>query len=242
MLRQIVKDYSVIAPFGDSGLTPCGFSLAPIWVLPDILADNSAEVSVLDIGFGTGGLGRQIKSDPGLRHWSVDGVDGFVANCHNPELFEKKVYRNVWHGLAQEIPYKILSGYKIICLLDVIEHLAQEDAKLLMETLLGDMGDDSFLFVSTPLWFCPQHSDQEGDLEEHMIGVPVTAMMALRPVMYSVNEPLIGGFVFNKRSLDQVEHFQPTTDRNFTLEQGVALAKSIGFRYDTGVVFRVGNY
>ncbi len=193
---------------------------------------------MLDIGFGAGGLGKMIKSDPQTRHWSVDGVDGFDANCNNPELFGQKFYRNIWHGLAQEIPFKILAEYKIICLLDVIEHMTGDAAKLVLETLLGDMGRESFLFISTPLWFCPQDSQQEGDLEEHLIGVPVTSMMALKPTMYSVNEPLIGGFVLNKGSLDYIDSFQPTTDRNFSLEHGMALAKSIGFQYGTGAIFK----
>jgi len=239
MLRQIVRDYSVITPLASSDLVPRGYSLAPTWLLPNILDDNSAEVSVLDIGFGAGGLGQLIKSDPQLRHWSVDGVDGFGVNCNNPGLFEKKIYRNIWHGLAQEIPFKILAEYKIICLLDVIEHLTQDDAKLLLETLLGDMGQESLLFISTPLWFCPQDSQQTGDLEEHLIGVPVTSMTALKPTMYSINEPLIGGFVLNKKSLDFIDAFQPTTDRDFSLERGMALARSIGFQYDTGAIFKM---
>jgi hypothetical protein len=239
MLRQMVKDYAVIEPLALNGQIARGFSLAPTWLLPNILPDNSVPVSLLDIGFGAGGLGELIKSRPETAHWSVDGVDGFAPNCNNAELFGKKIYRNVWHGLAQEIPYKTLSSYKIICLLDVIEHLRLEDARLLIETLLGDMGNESRLFVSTPLYFCPQDSQQEGDLEEHLIGVPAAAMLGLKPLMYSISDPMIGGFVFGKQSADHVDAFVPTTDRAFDLAQGTAHAQALGLALAPGEVYRL---
>ena len=241
MLRQIVKDYSVVTPLAGSNLVPLGYSSAPKGLIAHILENNSSQVSVLDIGFGAGGLGEFIKCDPRTRHWSIDGIDGYEANCSNLGLFEKKFYRNIWHGLAQNIPFKTLAEYKIICLLDVIEHLPEEAAKLLLETLLADMGNESFLFISTPLWFYPQDSIHSGDLEEHLIGVPVTAMMALRPRIWCVTDPFIGGFVLGKNSLNFVDGFQPTTDKGFSLQRGKALADSIGFRYDTGVVFKAAG-
>ena len=240
MLRQIVKDYSVVTPLAVSGVVPQGASSAPKGLIAHILEDNSPEISVLDIGFGTGGLGELIKGDARIRHWSVDGVDGFEANCANPALLEKKLYRNIWHGLAQEIPFKTLAQYKIICLLDVIEHLPEDAAKFLLETLLADMGRESFLFISTPLWFYPQDTIQSGDLEAHLIGVPVTAMAALRPKMYCITAPFIGGFVLSKDSLEFIDAFQPTTDKTFSMERGMALADSIGFRYENGVLFKTG--
>ncbi|HRO57473.1 MAG TPA: methyltransferase domain-containing protein, partial [Nitrosomonas europaea] len=167
---------------------------------------------MLDIGFGAGKLGELIKSNLATAHWSVDGIDGFEANCHNIDLFEKKIYRNIWHGLAQDLPSDWLRSYQIICLLDVIEHLTADTAKWLLRTLLTHMGDDAFLFISTPLWFYPQDTMQQGDLEEHLIGIPATSMMALIPKIYSINSPLVGGFVLGKRSLDFIEFFQPTSD------------------------------
>ncbi|HEY4371609.1 MAG TPA: methyltransferase domain-containing protein [Burkholderiales bacterium] len=240
MLRQIVKDYSVVTTLTPSGVVPQGTSSAAKGVIAYILEDNAAEASILDIGFGTGGLGELIKSDARTRHWSVDGVDGFEANCANPILLKSGIYRNIWHGLAQEIPLETLAQYKIICLLDVIEHLPAEAAKLLLETLLRNMGQDSFLFISIPLWFYPQDMMQSGDLEAHLIGVPVTSMTALKPKIYCVSEPFIGTFVLTKGSLDFIDAFQPTTDPRFSMERGMELADLIEFRYDTNIIFRTG--
>ena len=238
MLRQIVKDYQLIDPI-DSKLLPGGESAAPKELIFHIMQDNAANVEVLDIGFGKGGLGELIKSHPAIKHWSVDGVDGFEGAFNNPSLFERKIYRNAWHGLAQGIPSDQFAKYNIICLLDVIEHLTAETAKWLLRTLLTSMGNDSFLFISTPLWFYPQDSQQGGDLEEHLIGVPATSMMALVPMMYAVNPPLIGGFVLSKRSLDFIEFFQPTTDKSFSYHRGTMLASAINFQNVPGKLFKL---
>jgi hypothetical protein len=227
MLRQIVKDYEVIDPIIGSTLLPGGESASPKELIFHIMKDNAANIEVLDIGFGKGGLGEMIKANAATAHWSVDGVDGFEGSCNNPELFARKLYRNVWHGMAQSIPSDRLAKYDILCLLDVIEHLTAETAKWLLRTLLSSMGEHSFLFISTPLWFYPQHSQQSGDLEEHLIGVPATSMMALIPMMYAVNHPLIGGFVLGKRSLEFVEFFQPTTDKSFSFQRGSLLASAV---------------
>lgn len=238
MLKKVVDEYSIIAPIPNSALTPQGASASPKEVIFHILQDNSQDVDVLDIGFGTGGLGTLIKANPATAHWAVDGIDGFDVNCNNQELFDSKTYRNVWHGLAQNLPSDQISKYKIICLLDVIEHLSAETAKWLLRTLLTCMGDDSFLFISTPLWFYPQDQMQDGDLEEHLIGVPATSMMALIPKMYSINAPLVGGFVYGKQSLDFIEFFQPTSDKNFSFERGLAVLNAINCQYKPGVLFR----
>jgi 2-polyprenyl-3-methyl-5-hydroxy-6-metoxy-1,4-benzoquinol methylase len=240
MLRQIVKDYELIDPIINSTLQPGGESASPKELIFHILKDNAAPVEVLDIGFGKGHLGEVIKGNPQTAHWSVDGVDGFEGSCNHPALFERKVYRNIWHGLAQSVPSDRFAKYDIICLLDVIEHMTAETAKWLLRTLLTSMGDHSFLFVSTPLWFYPQHSQQSGDLEEHLIGVPASSMMALVPVMYAMNHPLIGGFVLGKRSLDFIDFFQPTADKSFSYEKGLHVANAVNFQGVPGKFFRIG--
>jgi 2-polyprenyl-3-methyl-5-hydroxy-6-metoxy-1,4-benzoquinol methylase len=237
MLRQIVKDYELIDPIINSTLLPGGESASPKELIFHIMKDNAAKVDVLDIGFGKGQLGEMIKANQQTAHWSVDGVDGFEGSCNHPALFERKIYRNIWHGLAQSVPSDRFAQYDIICLLDVIEHMTADTAKWLLRTLLTSMGDNSFLFVSTPLWFYPQHSQQSGDLEEHLIGVPASSMMALIPMMYAVNHPLIGGFVLGKRSLGFIDFFQPTADKSFSYEKGMYLASAVNFQYVPGKLF-----
>jgi len=134
---------------------------------------------------------------------------------------------------------EVISKYKIICLLDVIEHLNAETAKWLLRTLLSTMGGESYLFVSTPLWFYPQNQQQDGDLEEHLIGVPASSMLALIPKMYAINNPLVGGFVFGKISLDYVQFFQPTTDKNFSYEMGVNILKALNVPVQPGIVYKL---
>jgi 2-polyprenyl-3-methyl-5-hydroxy-6-metoxy-1,4-benzoquinol methylase len=236
-MRTIVENYAIIAPAAISTAVPQGHSDCPKTVIFHILKDNSAAIEVLDIGFGTGSLGREIKINAPTRHWEIDGIDGFEPNCHNSDLLNARVYRTIWHGLAQEIPPERFQRYKIICLLDVIEHLPAATAKSLLRSLLAGMRDDAFLFVSTPLWFYPQSAQQEGDLEEHLIGVPATSMMALLPKMYSISPELVGAFVLGKKSLDFIEFFQPTTDRNFSLERGLAVANAINLQIRPGMLF-----
>ena len=179
-----------------------------------------------------------IKSNPLTSHWNIDGVDGWEPNCLNLELFNRRIYRNVWHGLAQDIPLDQLTKYKIICLLDVIEHLDIETSKKLLRSLLNNLNKDSYLFISTPLWFYPQDHEQEGDLEEHLIGVPVSSMFALIPKMYAINHPLVGGFVLSKSSLDYIDFFQPTDNRNFSYEMGLKVLNTMGIDYKPGVLIK----
>jgi hypothetical protein len=240
MLRQIVKDYAVVDPIVNSNLAPGGESASPKELIFHIMKDNAANVDVLDIGFGKGHLGEMIKANAQTAHWSVDGVDGFEGSCNHPALFERKIYRNVWHGLAQAVPSDRFAKYDIICLLDVIEHMTADTAKWLLRSLLTSMGEHSFLLLSTPLWFYPQHSQQSGDLEEHLIGVPASSMMALVPIMYAMNHPLIGGFVLGKRSLEFIEFFQPTADKGFSYERGMFVANAINFQCVPGKLFTLG--
>ena len=216
-----------------------GDSSSPKAMIFHILKDNTQPVSVLDIGFGTGNLGRLIKSNPESTHWIVDGIDGWDVNCLNKTLIDQQIYRDIWHGLAQELPSDALAKYNIICLLDVIEHLNAETAKWLLRTLLTGMGDNSFLFISTPLWYYPQDQQQDGDLEEHLIGVPASSMMALIPEIYSISHPLVGGFVYSKKSLQFIEFFQPTSDKNFSYEMGLKILQSMNTPCQPGVVYRL---
>lgn len=237
-MTPIVANYRIISHPLETFQAVRGYSLSPKGMIFHILSDNSESIEVLDIGFGEGSLGRLLKDNPTTQHWSIDGIDGFLPNCNNETLFEAKAYRNIWHGLAQEIPNDLLSRYRIICLLDVIEHLTIDTAKWLLRTLLTSMGERSFLFISTPLWFMPQDHQQDGDLEEHLIGVPATSIMALLPRMYSINDPLVGGFVFGKESLPFVEFFQPTSDKAFSEERGKAISKAIGLQCNQGVLYK----
>lgn len=238
MLKQFVKNYEVLEALPLEGFHANGDSASPKNLIFHILENMSSDVEVLDIGFGAGKLGELIKSNPATSHWSVDGVDGWEANCRNLNLFQRKIYRNVWHGFAQALSADQLSKYKIICLLDVIEHLTADTARWLLRTLLSSLGDDSYLFVSTPLWFYPQDSQQAGDLEDHLIGIPASSMLALCPLMYAVNHPLVGGFVFNRRSLDFIEFFQPTSDKSFSYSRGASVANFVGLRFDPNVVYK----
>jgi 2-polyprenyl-3-methyl-5-hydroxy-6-metoxy-1,4-benzoquinol methylase len=239
-MRQIIENYSLVADIPDPVFTPKGNSVSPKALVFHVLPDNSQPVDVLDIGFGMGTLGAAIKANAETSHWNVDGIDGWETNCLNKPLFEKNLYRNIWHGLAQELPSEQISNYKMICLLDVIEHLDAGTAKWLFRTLLASMGDDSYLFVSTPLWFYPQHQQQDGDLEEHLIGVPASSMLALLPIVYSINHPLVGGFVYTKRSLDYVDFFQPCSDKSFSYEKGLNILKALNINPQPGILYRTG--
>ena len=86
MLRQIVKDYEVIDPIIGSKLLPGGESASPKELIFHIMKDNAANVEVLDIGFGKGGLGDMLKANPATAHWSVDGVDGFEGSCQSVDV------------------------------------------------------------------------------------------------------------------------------------------------------------
>ena len=239
LIRQLVGRPATHAntPAIPAGV-PEGSSLAPKWLVFNILEDNAQPVEVLDIGFGTGGLAHLIKDNPETTHWQIDGIDGWEVNCNNAELLAKKLYRNIRHGLAQEMSAEQLGSYKIICLLDVIEHLERDMARELLRMLLTNLGAESYLFISTPLWFFPQDSRQAGDLEAHLIGVPASSMMALCPLMYAVNEPLIGGFVLDKSSLDFIEFFQPTSDKSFNIDKGFRIIQMINMNHQTGVLTR----
>lgn len=237
-LTKVVEDYEPIIPIQSFEQKAHGVSASPKSLIFHIFDDNSQPIQILDIGFGLGQLGIIIKNSEETAHWEVDGIDGFEANCHNSELIGQHIYRNIWHGLAQDIDSEQFQQYHIICLLDVIEHLPPDIAKQLLFSILSNMNEDAFLFISTPLWFYPQDTMQEGDLEEHLIGVPGSSMMALLPKMYAINHPLVGGFVLAKRSLEFIEFFQPTTNKKFSYEQGMEVAKAVGCYCEPGTLIK----
>lgn len=238
MIKQIISNYKIIEPIKTSEMKAMGNSASPKETIFHILDDNSQDISVLDIGFGAGTLAELIKSNPTTSHWHIDGIDGWEANCNNLKLFEKNIYRNIWHGLAQNIPLTIFSEYKIICLLDVIEHLDVDTSKELLKSLLTHLANDAYLFISTPLWFFPQENVQDGDLEEHLIGVPASSMISLLPKMYAINHPLIGGFVLTKASLQYIDFFQPTSNKDFSYEMGIKILNAMNIAYKPGVLFK----
>jgi SAM-dependent methyltransferase len=238
MLKTIVRDYQIVAPMPTNVGRFNGNSAATKEIVQYVFADNSAPHTVLDIGFGVGELARLIKTSPATAHWHLDGVDGFEQTCQNAELFAKGWYRNIWHGLAQDIPADALASYDLICLFDVIEHLDAGAARQLLSSLLGALGPRARLALSTPLWFYPQHQNHAGDLEAHLIGVPARALLALQPKMYQVTpQVLIGNFVFGRESLAFIDQFQPTTDRGFGMRQGLEHMAMLGMKADS-VLYR----
>lgn len=234
--QQVVRDYRLVlrlpaAPdrfegnsYGCKALT----KLAP--------ADPGAPVSVLDIGFGVGGLADLLKDDPATRHWQVDGVDGFYPTCCNAPLFARARYRHIWHGMAEDIPAARLAAYDVLCLFDVIEHLDADAATRLLSGLLGALGADARLVLSTPLFFWKQDAQQEGDLERHLIGIAPASMLGLGPRLFHIDaEHLVGTFVFERASLARMARFQPTVDTGFDQAAGRRQLEALGIGADNVV-------
>ena len=242
MLSPIVKDYKMIGEVVQTDRVFVDSSMATKEILKYIFTDNAPARTVLDIGFGIGELARISKNGDAIRHWSIDGVDGSLETCQNVELFRKKWYRNIWHGLAQDIAIDELKAYDVLCLFDVIEHLDAASAKQLLKSLLDSLGPDSRLVLSTPLWFYPQDQLAEGDLEEHLIGVPARSLLAMQPTMFLVSPAgLIGNFVFTRESLRHIDQFQPTTDRSFGLQEGLQHLMSLGLQADGKLYYTNGQ-
>lgn len=237
-MKKIIENYILIDNTKPFHGIPLGDSASPKEIIFHIFPDNKKDIKVIDIGFGAGNLGKLIKANPETNHWSIDAIDGWEANCYNEDLINNSIYRNIWHGLAQELSHKDLQMYDAICMLDVIEHLNENDARSLIKFLLNSLGDESLLFISTPLWFYPQDSVQKEDLEEHLIGIPASSMMAMLPRMYSINHPLIGGFVYGKESVNFSDFFQPSSNKEFTYEMGLKILNSVGVQYKPGTLFK----
>lgn len=241
-MKAYVQDYQVVTPLPQGNFAFHGDSAAEKRLVFHVVPDVQRPVQVLDIGFGRGTLGALIKTNPATQHWQVDGIDGFEVACYNAELFEQRHYRNVWHGFAQDLPPHTLGSYDIVCLLDVIEHLDADGAKALLKNLLGALREDGLLVISTPLWFYPQDSNQAGDLEEHLIGVPASSMMALQPLAYAMGPSLVGTFAYSRRSLDYAELFQPVTDKAFSIDRGARVAAAVGMQLKPGVVYKTAAH
>jgi SAM-dependent methyltransferase len=237
-MQKIVDNYKFTGKFFNKKEVPQGDSVSPKGMIFHLFEKNSESKKILDVGFGTGKLGEIIKENPETKHWEIDGVDGWDVNCFNQNLISKNIYRNIWHGLAQDISHEQYIQYDVVCLLDVIEHLDIDTAKWLLRSLFTYIREDAFIFVSTPLWFYPQDQIQQGDLEEHLIGVPASSMMALDPIMYSINQPLVGGFVYKKSSIELIDLFHPTTHKSFSYEKGMRVARSINMQVNPGVLYK----
>jgi 2-polyprenyl-3-methyl-5-hydroxy-6-metoxy-1,4-benzoquinol methylase len=131
-MQQYVSNYEIVRAIPPRDYNFIGNSVGNKRVLPHIFEDPIRARTVLDIGFGVGDLGTILKSDPAIKHWEIDGIDGFQDACCNAPLFQRRIYRNVWHGLAQELPQAMLNSYDVICLFDVIEHLDIDNATRLL--------------------------------------------------------------------------------------------------------------
>jgi 2-polyprenyl-3-methyl-5-hydroxy-6-metoxy-1,4-benzoquinol methylase len=227
-MKKIVNEYQVVADISPCDCKFLGTSASLKRIVTVVPEDKTQTITILDIGFGAGDLGEIVKSTPETAHWHVDGIDGFIVACSNIELFNKRFYRNIWYGYAQNIPRDLLSSYSMICLFDVIEHLDPVSAKNLLILLLSSLGEDGRLVLSTPLWFFPQDHTQTGDMEEHLIGIPAKSLLSLDPLMCFISSgSLIGTFVFSKKSLDYMDCFLVTTDKNFNFEAGLQHLSSL---------------
>lgn len=91
-MKQIIKEYEIITDLTQTKNIARGYSLSPKGLISHIFEDNSAPIQLLDIGFGAGDLGRYIKEQEHLCHWSIDGVDDFEPNCNNTSLFNEGIY------------------------------------------------------------------------------------------------------------------------------------------------------
>jgi len=238
-MQKYVSNYEVIRDIQPGNYHFTGNSVGNKRVLRHIFDDPAQTRMVLDIGFGVGDLGTIMKSDPAVKHWEIDGIDGFFDACQNSALFNRRIYRNVWHGLAQELPKSSLQAYDVICLFDVIEHLDVESATALLRALLEALGPQSRLVLSTPLWFWPQSQQHAGDLEEHLIAVPVRCLVGLAPLMFTVNSRfLVGTFVYGQKSLDRLDFFRPITDKAYGIESGRRELAALGLPADD-VLYRI---
>ena len=238
-MENIVKNYEICIDVPPYIGTITGCSVSCQQIINHIFENNAVPRTILDIGFGRGNLGSLIKGNIETSHWVIDGIDGFRRTCSNLPLFQKKIYRNIWLGLAQELSYEQISTYDVLCLFDVIEHLSIPDAKALLQTLFCSLGEQSRFIISTPMWYMPQDNDTEGDLEEHKFGVPAQSMFLLQPLFYHIDPHfLVGTFVFDKSSLKHLKYFQPTADTLFDIHAGRAHLTKIGIKAD-GVLYRV---
>ena len=76
-------------------------------------------------------------------------------------------------------------------------------------------------------------------LEEHKIGVPASSMLALIPKKMAINHPLVGGFIYGKESLQYIDFFQPTSNKNFSFEMGLKIMQSLNIPTTEGVALSI---
>jgi hypothetical protein len=57
--------------------------------------------------------------------------------------------------------------------------------------------------------------------------------------MYSINQPLIGGFIFGKESLPYADFFHPTANKAFSYDMGLSIVQATGMRYEPGVLVKL---
>jgi 2-polyprenyl-3-methyl-5-hydroxy-6-metoxy-1,4-benzoquinol methylase len=232
--QAVVQDYELVARIPSGHYNFGGNSVGFKSIVHHVFPERQGQVlSLLDIGFGLGDLGRLVKGHAPSAHWHVDGVDGYFDACCNAALFEQRIYRNVWYGLAGSIPKEELKRYDMLCLFDVIEHLDAAAAKALLASLLESLGPDSRLVLSTPLFFWPQDQHHPGDLEEHKIGVPAHSLLGLMPKAYHIgSQHLVGTFVLSRESLHYLDNFAPVETPAFTMEAGLQHLHELGLQAD----------
>lgn len=234
----IVKDYQLLQPIPPSDFHFNRNSVGLKEIVGHIFQDPSRSVSVLDIGIGQGELGRTIRTQPHLSHWQTDGIDGSLDTFCNASLFDHGYYRNIWHGLAQELPAAALRTYDLICLFDGIAHLEPLQAKKLLSDLLHALGPDSRLVLGAPLCFFPAQAHRNGgDVKQQEIAIPAQSLIALSPTMIYVDpKSLVGTFVFTRQSIPLLDKFVVTADRGFNFDAGLQNLQALGMKAD-GVLY-----
>lgn len=236
--RVIVMNYHLAADIPDGNHHSLGNSVGLKEIVGHIVPDKARAVSILEIGFGSGDLGLIVKTNPELCHWHVDGIDGFLDACCNIDLFNKRLYRNIWHGLAQDLPLNVLHSYDLICLFDVIEHLDSIAAKKLLSDLLNALNPNAYLVLSTSLWLCPEAHQNPDDLTAHKTGIPAQSLLALSPVAYHIHSKyLVGTFVYSRQSIIFLNNFSPTTDPHFNFNFGLKNLHLLGIKADDILYF-----
>lgn len=133
---------------------------------PDIMSEVVYKViemkpnTILDIGVGYGKWG--VLCDEYLRYWcnikpTIDGIEVFEdykSPAHG--VYNKIIYDNVMNQLST------VSGYDLVLIIDVIEHLSREDGLKLLDCIKGHY------IISTPNYWHPQASSFGNEHEKHI--------------------------------------------------------------------------
>ncbi len=144
--------------------------------------------------------GQDDQKRPLTRHWSVDGVDGTVKitailNCSG----KNSTKHLAWPGAEAcsdtgGIQNRLPAGR------DRAHDRGRQNWYWKPQRRLGSGAGVVFCSSTLPLWFVSSGQPAGRRLEEHLIGVPVTSMMALKPTMYGVNRHSSARFVLNKEA------------------------------------------